>query len=299
MRNGPASFHHLAQRVLNTPVCVTEYKAEIIMAALNQRLGIGNIERVDGTMMGVKEMEAAVSEAYRGARSDKCYHVRSDIAVIPVIGTLVHRYGHLDPYSGMTGYDGIIRKIDAAMEDRDIKGIWLDFDSPGGECSGMMTAARKIAQYVVADEKPIWGYINEMACSAAYCIASVCDAIVAPPEARTGSIGSIIAHADFTRALDDNGITPTMIRSGDRKARGGPMEKLDEETLAHLQDKVDTAALRFAELSGPARGQTAEQLLSLEGADFNAEEAMSLGLIDAVMDEDEAWDRMAQTIKRQ
>ncbi|GHL49995.1 hypothetical protein ECZU29_48450 [Escherichia coli] len=53
------------------------------------------------------------------------------IAVLPVSGTLVSRTRALQPYSGMTGYNGIIARLQQAASDPMVDGILLDMDTAG------------------------------------------------------------------------------------------------------------------------------------------------------------------------
>lgn len=296
----PAHFGQIAQRMFNVPLCIEPNKAEIICAALHQRLGIMKVERLDSTVMGVVDMKSMVDDAYRQGRSDKVFHIDSGVAVIPVTGTLLHRYGHLDPWSGACGYDGIARKLRAALSDNDVRAIWLDIDSPGGEVSGLFALVREIAMSTQSETggKPIWAYANEMACSAAYAIASVCDRVYAPKEAIVGSIGSIIMHTDFSEMLDENGIKVTMIRGGERKARGGPYEALDDATLNKLLDAVEKTRVEFAGYVAMGRNLDIDAVLATEADWFDGEEADDLGLIDGVGDEREIWDRLMRTLNR-
>lgn len=59
----------------------------------------------------------------------KSYRVERGIAVLPVTGTLVHKLGYINPVSGMSGYDGIAKRLQQAISDPDVKGILLDIDS--------------------------------------------------------------------------------------------------------------------------------------------------------------------------
>ena len=60
------------------------------------------------------------------------YRVQGGAAVIPVHGSLTHRFGNLRPSSGMTGYDGIRANIQMAQDDPQVSGIIYDINSPGG-----------------------------------------------------------------------------------------------------------------------------------------------------------------------
>lgn len=285
------SLSFLAQRVFNVPLMITEHKAEVIVAVLNQRMGFGQIDRIDSTALDASDMVVLAGDARRNYDEWKPFHADGPVAVIPVDGTLVHRFGWLDPTSGMTGYDGIARKLRAALSDNEIQAIWLDINSPGGEVSGCFALCEEIAAATQSEggDKPIWAYVNEQATSAAYAIASVCDRIYGPRTMIVGSIGAYIMHVDFSKAMDKAGVRPTIIRAGDRKGRSTQVEPLDDPALAKLQGMVDESREIFAELVAMGRGLDVEDVLATEAEIYSGADALALGLVDDVMSESEAW----------
>lgn len=76
----------------------------------------------------------------------KSYRVERGIAVLPVTGTLVHKLGYINPVSGMSGYNGIAKRLQQAISDPDVRGVLLDIDSPGGEVAGAFDTADLIAR---------------------------------------------------------------------------------------------------------------------------------------------------------
>lgn len=91
------------------------------------------------------------------------------IAVLPVSGTLVSRTRALQPYSGMTGYNGIIARLQQAASDPMVDGILLDMDTPGGMVAGAFDCADIIAR--VRDIKPVWALYqrHELQCRSVAC----------------------------------------------------------------------------------------------------------------------------------
>lgn len=294
------SFEHLAQRVFNVPLMIEERKAEIICAALHQRLGVTSIDRLDGTTLEASNMLALAGDAKRSYEDWKPFHADGPVAVIPIDGTLVHKFGWLDPISGMTGYDGIARKLRAALADDTIKAVWFDVDSPGGEVAGCFALAQEIALASASDggKKPIWAYVNEQACSAAYALTCVCDRVYGPNDAVVGSIGSYVMHVDFTKALDKAGLKVSIIRAGERKAKANPYEELDKEMVTKLQAWVDDTRDRFAQLVAMGRQIPLKTVLDTKADWFTAVDALELGLIDGIMSEQDAWNLLLQELSR-
>lgn len=294
------TFPKLAQRLFNRPLLLDPTKAEIVCAALQQRLGIVHFERLDGSVIEGAQLNAMASNATRMVGDEyKLCPMTDGVAVIHIDGSLVHKSGWIDPTSGMTGYDGIARKFKAAVADNDVKAIWLDIDSPGGEVPGMFALAEYMAMNTESEGgKPVWAYINEQACSAAYALACVADRIYGPDGCMSASIGACLMHMEYTKALDKAGIEVTMFRSGGAKARGGYFEKMDKATVEKLQNLVDTTGDRFAELVAMARDIPVDSVVELNGDWFAGQDLVDLRLIDGLMSEDEAWDRLQAHIKR-
>lgn len=296
----PRDLPSIAEEMSDRPLAILEHKAEAISIALQARLGIISFQNVNGRVLEAREMmekAALATDATRSYDSRRTFHEDNGIAVIQVEGTLVHKFGWLDPISGMTGYDGMTRKLRDAMADPDIHGIWLDINSPGGTVAGMHAFIEELALSSASanpNGKPIYAYVNEMACSAAYAVASSCDQIYGPEDAMVGSIGTLAMHFELTKALDEEGVAVTVFRSGERKARGGPYEELDEEFVTKLQDSLDRSRDRFAEFVEMGRPMTLEQIMATEGEWYEGSQAVELGLMDAVLSEADAWGRLEQ-----
>lgn len=276
-------FPFLAQRVFNTPLMLTEGKAEVIMTALAERLGVTHLSRADGALI-----ELTDDDDYGDAEADRPYRVTPEgAAIIPIRGTLVQRNG-LHPYSGMTGYDGIRCKFLHALEDDGVKGIVLDIDSPGGEVAGVFDLADTI--YAGRGVKPIWSILNEAAYSAAYCLASAADTITVPRTGGAGSIGVIAMCVDMSAALGKAGIVVNVITHGKRKADGNEFQPLPKEARDRFQADIDTIGELFEDTVARNRGIPASAVKNTEASTFLGPAAVKLKLADRVAAPDEAFD---------
>ncbi len=282
-------FPFLAQRVFNTPLMLTEGKAEIIMAALAERLGITHLARTDGSMAAMFAPDLSGD-----AEPDRPYDVTPEgAAIIPIRGTLVQRHG-LHPFSGMTGYDGIRAKFLDAVGDNSVKGIVLDIDSPGGEVAGVFDLADTI--HAARGVKPIWAILNEAAYSAAYCLASAADTITVPRTGGAGSIGVIAMCVDMSAALDKAGIVVNVIAHGKRKADGNETQPLSKEARARFQADIDTIGVLFEETVARNRGIAASAVRDMDASTFLGPAAVKLQLADRVAAPDEAFDAFLQLL---
>lgn len=277
---------HIAQRMFNTPIAIHPRKAEVVMAALADRMGITHAIRLNGAEMSL-DADAAFGQAEPGGNPRGGYDVVGDVAIIPVCGTLVQKLGSLRPYSGMTGYDGIRQNFLMALTDPDVKAICLDIDSPGGEVAGCFDLVDTI--YEARGDKPIWSILNEHAYSAAYAIASAADRVIVPRTGGTGSIGVIWMHVDWSKALKGAGFEVTFITYGDRKADGHPEIPLSKEALAGFQADIDTMGELFVTTVARNRNIKDKSVRDTQAATYLGADGVSQGLADAVMAPDAAF----------
>lgn len=277
-------FPFLAQRLFNVPLAITPQKAEIVTAALAERLGVTTFTRANGRAI-------ALDDGYDDEPADrKPYETVAGIAVVPIQGTLVNRLGSLRPYSGMTGYDGIRSNLMMALNDPGVRAIMFDVDSPGGEVSGCFDLVDTI--YGARKIKPIWAVLNDMACSAAYAIASASDFVTVPRTGTTGSVGVICMHCDMSKALEKAGIAVTVIQYGARKADGTDTQPLSDPALARFQADVDTMGDLFVETVARNRDMATAKVKATEAGTFLGAKGVSVGFADAVMAPDEAFRRL-------
>jgi len=288
-------FAHLAQRLFNVPLAIHPGKAEVVMAALSERLGISRIVRMDGH--AIQPMASAWDDEGFNAPGNNPragYDLVAGVAVIQVSGTLVQKLGTLRPYSGMTGYDGIRQNLLMAVSNPDVKAIVLDIDSPGGEVAGCFDLVDTI--YRARGSKPIWAIVDEMAFSAGYAIASAADHITVPRTGGTGSVGVIAMHVDWSQALTDAGLKVTFITFGDRKADGAAELPLSSEALARFQADMNTMGELFVSTVARNRSLDPEKVRATQASTYLGTTGVEMGLADAVMAPDAAFRALVETL---
>jgi capsid assembly protease len=277
-------FGHLATKLFNVPLALHPAKAEVVMAALSERLGISHIVRANGTSAPLAPPDLSDDD---GWAADKPYQVIDGVAIVPVTGTLVQKLGCIRPYSGMTGYDGIRAMLAGAIDDSEVRGIMLDIDSPGGEVAGVFDLADAI--FAARDEKPIWAVLNEAAYSAAYAIASAASYITVPRTGGCGSIGVITMMVDMSRAMQAGGMTVNIIQFGARKADGNEFEPLPKEARARFQADIDALGKLFCDTVARNRDIPFGVVIDTEADTFMGSQGVALKLADAVMAPDAAF----------
>lgn len=213
-----------------------------------------------------------------GSTDKKPFAFASGIAIIPVHGTLINRFGASWGY--VTGYNFVRAMLNAAVADPDVEGIILDINSPGGEAAGCFELAEDI--YQARGKKPVLGVVDSKCYSAAYAIGSACSKLVVTPSGGAGSIGVVCMHVSVKALLDEIGYEITFVYAGAHKVDGNPFENLSDEVKADLQAGVDKSYEKFVSLVARNRRLDAQVVRDTEARCYRAEEAVDLGLIDAI-----------------
>ncbi|WP_285131536.1 S49 family peptidase [Leclercia adecarboxylata] len=297
LRNLP----HIASMAFNEPLMLEPAYARVFFCALAGQLGITRLtDTVSGATLGAEQIAEPLAlfgdDEEVGPRTARSYQITNGIAVLPVSGTLVSKTRSLQPYSGMTGYNGIIARLQQAMSDPGVDGILLDMDTPGGMVAGAFDCADIIAR--MRDIKPIWALANDMNCSAGQLIASAASRRLVTQTARTGSIGVMMAHSNYGAALKTQGVEVTLIYSGDHKVDGNPYEKLPKDVRDDFQTRIDATRRMFAEKVASYTGMSVQSVLDTEAAVFSGQESVDAGLAEELVNNTDALNVMRESLNK-
>jgi capsid assembly protease len=233
--------------------------------------------------------DKAISRADSGEVSDESkrepyiMQVVGNVAIIEIKGKLISSDSPYNRFFGLLSYDEIRRAYSAAYENPDVQQILEDYDTPGGYVTGMQET--RDFMNAVGRVKPRTAFVGASACSAGYFLAMNADKIYAGGMAEIGSVGVVMVNMEYTDRMKMEGITATVIRSGDLKMVGNPYEKLSERAKKYFTDQVMYAAGIFYEELGQARSMSAESLANndiLSGRTFIGKQAVEVGLADGV-----------------
>lgn len=286
------NYSHLAARVLNTPLLVEPGYARVFFSALASRLGIAQLADAGGEILTGEKMRIAASSFARdrseGGDRVRSFEVMDGAAVLPVSGTLVHKSGNIQPYSGTTGYDGIIHRAADAFADPEVKGVILDNDTPGGEVAGCFDTARILRQMADQSGKQLWSLCYDMNCSAGMALASSAHRRLITQTGVAGSVGVVMAHTSYEKWLEEEGINVTLIHSGAHKVEGNPYKDLSSEVLDRFQQSTNALRQEFAQLVADHMGMSVDAVLETEAAVYRGQEAIDVGFADELVNGHEA-----------
>lgn len=265
------SYPRLAARLYNTPLLIEPGKAEVIEAVFRAY--------AEGRADSLPKHEAKQPPAppVPLERTDNGYSLAAGgVAVLPVHGTLVQRGDSLDAMSGLTGYNVISRRLQAALADPKVKGIVMEFDSPGGEVAGVF----ELAGQIQAAAKPVWAHANEMMFSAAYALGVGAADLQMAQTAMVGSVGVIMMHVDQSQMDAKKGLVYTPIYAGARKTDYSSHAPLSDQARASAQESVDRLYQIFVDHVATARAIDPAAVKATEAGLLTPGQALDLGMAD-------------------
>jgi capsid assembly protease len=218
----------------------------------------------------------------------------SGIAVLPLYGVVTQRGNMVDDISGPGSsstqqFTSVLRQM---LADDTVGQILIDIDSPGGSVYGVSELASEIIK--ARAQKPVIAVANSLAASAAYWIGCSASEFYVTPGGEVGSIGVWQAHFDYSKALEEDGVKPTLISAGKFKVEGNPYVPLDEQAQAFMQSRVDDYYNAFVEAVALGRGVSINDVKTGmgEGRVLGADAAMAQNMVDGIATFDDVLAKM-------
>ncbi len=159
------------------------------------------------------------------------------------------------------------------------RGLIFEVSSPGG----LVSPSAEIGDYIKGLDIPTVTYVSNMAASGGYWIASATDRIIISRMAQVGSIGVIMPRVDFSELAERLGIAYDPIHTGEHKASGHPLSKLEGEEREVLERRIKKIHEQFVTEIAGNRSIDRDLVIRLAtGEMYSAEEAIGHSLIDAI-----------------
>lgn len=190
---------------------------------------------------------------------------------------------HLDMMEEICAGGLSVDRIQAALaegrDDSKIASIVLHLDSPGGSVYGIAETFALIQE--ISALKPIVGFCDSQAASAAYWILAACDAVYVTSSADLGSIGVYCAIIDYSAWFTKEGLKVELFKDGAFKAAGFPGTSLTDEQRVHLQAEVNECSAQFK--AGVRSKRTGIADTTMQGQCYSGSSAVDLRLADSVV----------------
>jgi protease-4 len=175
-----------------------------------------------------------------------------------------------------------VHELKSFLERGEIKAVVLKIDSPGGLPGAAQALYHEIRELSRKYNKPIVVWVENLAVSAAYYIASAADYIICTPSALVGSIGVVMAFPNLKEFIEQFKIHYTILTAGKYKAAGNQFNELTAEQKTMFSDLNKETHERFKQDVIMARKQLAniDSALWGEGQPMTGDTALALGLVD-------------------
>lgn len=206
-------------------------------------------------------------------------------------------------YVGRISINGFIgenlerdRRILDLRDDNSLKALIVHVNSPGGTVTGGETLYN--ALHAVSKVKPIVIVMDGVAASGGYMISLAGDHIVAHNGTITGSVGVIWQALDLSEISKKYGVGFNVVRSGDLKSVPSSIfEKLSDDGRKSLQESMGFAYDYFLSMVLDKRKITDPKTIGLisTGKIFVGKQALEVGLIDEIGDEESAIKWLAES----
>lgn len=181
---------------------------------------------------------------------------------------------------GVIGDKSLVRKINAAAKNENVKAIVLRVNSPGGSALASDVIDRAVRGAKM--KKPIVVSMGSMAASGGYYISANADAIVASPYTLTGSIGVFGLTFNAGDAVTKyTGMTFDAVKTNSYADMGSPYRRMTDVERAHFQRGVNRVYETFVNCVSNGRKMSFEAVDSIaQGRVWTTADAVKIGLVD-------------------
>ena len=130
----------------------------------------------------------------------------------------------------------VMEKMDAIKEDDTVESVLFIMGSPGGS----PTASEELSEYLKAYQKEmnITMYVDSIAASGGYYIASAVKPLIANKNAIVGSIGVIMPHYNFAELAKTVGVEEDYMAAGKFKKPISFFSKIDKENKKYMTEHL-------------------------------------------------------------
>jgi len=177
--------------------------------------------------------------------------------------------------------DKVMTSINQATRNKNIKGVLLKVDSPGGALAPSIELSMAIKR--LSHIKPVIAYASGSMASGSYYASIWANKIIANPGAFIGSIGVLFQAPNIEELAKKIGISEQIVTAGAYKQMGTFTRKWTPKEKAALKSLINDAYAMFIKDVSKARGLNPKNYKNFADAKvFMAASAKKVGLIDEV-----------------
>jgi protease-4 len=214
------------------------------------------------------------------------------IAVIYAEGTITDGKGDRDEIAG----ERFAKEIRKLSEKKDVKGVVLRINSPGGSATASDVILREIKR--LQQKKPVVISMGNTAASGGYWIATGGQYIFAQDNTITGSIGVFGMLLNLQKLANNNGITWDVVKTGKLADISTNSRPKTAQELAIYQKQVTHIYDLFLDKVASSRHLDKEKVKTIaQGRVWSGQQAQKIGLVDQIGGLDQAIKYTAKLAK--
>lgn len=196
---------------------------------------------------------------------------------------LINLEGMIAPGRAFSSYE-IVPILKEAFEDKSVKGVIIQINSPGGTPVQASIIHDAIVAYKMKYKKKAVVVGEDLLTSGAYFVAVAADKIYVNPNTITGSIGVIMKGFGFVDLIQKIGVERRVYYQGDQKDRLDPFLPQNPEDVAKIETVMKQVHQNFinAVLAGRKDKLKGDPAKLFNGDFWTGEKARELGLVDEV-----------------
>jgi len=208
--------------------------------------------------------------------------VIGNVAIAQIRGVMVEGADAIDRYFGFYDMADFRRMMMESESNPDVDAVVVSVDSPGGSVIGVEESGDIIKR--VAAKKPVITHTQTIAASGGQWITASGTFAYTTASAIVGSIGVYMAILDYSGYYQKEGVKVDLIKSDNSpfKAAGFPGTSLTDDQRKQMQSEVNHIKSKFDAHIKSMRPGISEDVL--RGQTFTGDQAVSIGLYDAVSD---------------
>ena len=285
----------LARMVFNTP--------QLVLAADLQAIAQFLVNRANGVVMdsdfinAKEEDEVKFELSANPTEEDIIKYERAVNGIsedgttgfLDITGTLVAKHDDFNACMGFTSYEKLYSQFEKQVS-MGVEKLVLNVDSGGGSAFSCFEMASQVKDLAVANNIPIYAYVDGLSASAAYAWSSIADEIVARPDSEVGSVGVVVQLVNNSKMLEKTGITRKFITYGENKVPFDDSGEFSNRFIQSIQDKVNKTGLQFNSFVAKNRNMQVEDVITTQAEVYDAEDALEIGFIDKIMTKSEFYD---------
>ncbi|MCG2588692.1 signal peptide peptidase SppA [Rhodohalobacter sulfatireducens] len=211
------------------------------------------------------------------------------IAVIYASGTILPEIAE-SPFDNNTGITAgnFKKQLDDALEDDDIKSIVIHINSPGGAATTSDILWHHIKQ--ASGKKPVIASMGSVAASGGYYMAMGADTVLANNNTITGSIGVANMLFNVQELMEEKiGINYETLKTHEYADLFDLTTPLTDDEQAIFEANIEQSYNTFLSVVAENRRMSVEQVDAVaQGRVYSGQQALEVGLVDAIGDIDDA-----------